>query len=135
MFAARCRAALPAPAAKDAAWKAMMTDAHMSSYQLWALAEGFWQPEQLELTEPYVDRFFAEIPEVAALRGDLTVAELVRFLFPRYAASPRTLESAQVLLRRTDIPLPLRRRVVDCADDLSRVVEARAAERPDLMGE
>jgi len=126
-FATRCRAARPDPAAKRAYWDAIMTDTGRSNYGLWALAEGFWQPEQAELTAPYVERFFTEMPDAATLRGDTVLDWLVRFLYPRYAASTATLEFADKLLARDDVPLPLRRRVVDFTDDLRRVVEARAA--------
>ncbi|HEX8078626.1 MAG TPA: aminopeptidase N [Jatrophihabitans sp.] len=128
VFVAKARAARPDPAAKSAAWQAMTSDTTLSSYQIWALAEGFWQPEQLELTEPYVQRFFAEMPETAKLRGDLVLSELIRFLYPRYAATPDTVEFATGLMERSDISLPLRRRVADFTDDLTRVIRARESQ-------
>ncbi|RSN24748.1 aminopeptidase N [Amycolatopsis sp. WAC 01416] len=125
-FAAKCRAARPDPAAKSAAWEAILGDTGVSSYGLWALAEGFWQPEQADLTAEYVPRFFAEMPAAARLRGDLVLDVLVRFLYPRYAASPETLRLADELLARADVELPLRRRVADFTDDLRRAVAARS---------
>ncbi|MFC3455192.1 aminopeptidase N [Amycolatopsis speibonae] len=125
-FAAKCRAARPDPAAKSAAWDAIVGDTSVSSYGLWAMAEGFWQPEQAELTDGYVARFFAEMPAAAKLRGDLVLDVLVRFLYPRYAASPETLRLAGELLARSDVELPLRRRVADFTGDLRRAVAARA---------
>ena len=126
-FSAKCRAARPDPAAKERAWESITTDGSLSSYRLWALAEGFWQPEQLDLTAPYVPRFFAEMPVAAKLRGDLVLDLLVRFLYPRYAATPETLGLAEGLLGSNDIPVPLRRRVADLTDDLRRVVAARGS--------
>ncbi len=128
MFAAKARAARPDPAAKSAAWAAMTSDTTLSSYQIWALAEGFWQPEQLELTEPYVQRFFTAMPEVAKLRGDYVIAELIRFLYPRYAASPDTVDYATELAGRGDISLPLSRKVADFTDDLRKVIRARESQ-------
>jgi aminopeptidase N len=128
MFAAKARAARPDPAAKRAAWDAMTSDTTLSSYQIWALAEGFWQPEQLELTEPYVQRFFTAMPDVAKLRGDYVIAELIRFLYPRFAASPDTVEFATELVSRGDISLPLRRKVADFTDDLRKVIRARESQ-------
>jgi len=122
---AKCRAARPDPAAKKSTWDSIMTDTSLSSYGLWALAEGFWQPEQVDLTAPYVARFFADMPAAARLRGDLALDTLVRFLYPRYAATRETLVMAEGLLAREDIPLPLRRRVADLTDDLRRVVAVR----------
>ena len=74
-----------------------------------------------------MDRFFAEIPAAARLRGDLALSGLVTFLFPRHAADRRTLHAARLLLDRVDLPVPLRRKVVDLTDDLRRVVAVRSA--------
>lgn len=126
-YAIRCRAARPDHRAKEAAWTAVTTDTSLSSYQLFALAEGFWQPEQQELTQPYVERFFAEMPKAAALRGDMVLDLLLRSLYPRYAATPGTLALAEDMLARDDLPPTLRRRAADYTDDLRRVVLARAA--------
>jgi aminopeptidase N len=125
-FAAKCRAARPDPAGKRATWETIVGDVDVSSYGLWALAEGFWQPEQAELTAEFVPRFFAEMPAAAKLRGDLVLDVLVRFLYPRYAASEETLRLADELLAHPDVELPLHRRVVDFTDDLRRVVAARS---------
>lgn len=104
----------------------MLGDTGLSHYELWALAEGFWQPEQTALTEPYVERFFTELPAAARDRGDLVLDLLLRFLYPRYAAVPGTLAAAERMLAQEELPVTLRRRVPDHTDDLRRVVEARA---------
>ncbi len=127
-WADKCEAARPDPAAKEAAWQAMMTDKELSSYGVWARAEGFWQPEQDELTEPYVARFFAEIPDAARLRGDRVLETMLIFLYPRFAATRHTLDLAAELLARDDLSVPLRTRTIDFTDDLRRVVEARVVE-------
>jgi aminopeptidase N len=92
---------------------------------VWARAEGFWQPEQDELTEPYVERFFREIPDAARLRGDRVLETMLIFLYPRFAATRHTLDLAAELLARDDLSVPLRTRTIDFTDDLRRVVEAR----------
>lgn len=66
--AARCRAALPDPAAKQAAWEIIVRDTELSSRPLEATAEGFWQPEQAELTAAYIDRYYADMPAAARRR-------------------------------------------------------------------
>ncbi|MHA6757402.1 aminopeptidase N [Streptacidiphilus sp. PAMC 29251] len=128
-WAAKCRAALPDPEAKQAAWDLITTAGDLSNYQVWALAEGFWQPDQVELTAPFVERFFAEMPGVGALRGDQVLDMLVRLLYPRYAAAPETLALAEAMLADEGLPLPLRRRTVDFTDDLRHVVTARQQNR------
>jgi aminopeptidase N len=128
-LAMKARAARPDPEAKRDAWESIMRDPTLSNYQLWSLSEGFWQPEQLELTAPYVERFFEEMPDAAKLRGDLVLDVLLRSFYPRYAASEQTLQQAAELVGQQDISLPLRRRVQDFTDDLRRVVNARATYR------
>ncbi|HEU5269319.1 MAG TPA: ERAP1-like C-terminal domain-containing protein, partial [Jatrophihabitans sp.] len=128
-FAFKARAGRPDPEAKRDAWESIMRDPTLSNYQLWSLSEGFWQPEQLELTEPYVQRFFEEMPDAAKLRGDLVLDVLLRTFYPRYAASEQTLARAAELVGQEDISLPLRRRVADFTDDLRRVVNSRARNR------
>lgn len=125
-FAAKCRAAVPDPASKESVWTLMTFGTDLSNYELWSLAEGFWQPDQTELTAPYVDRFFTDMPGAARLRGDLVLDLLLRFLYPRYAATPRTLEAAERMLALDELPLTLRRRAADYTDDLRRVVTVRA---------
>ena len=52
---------------------------------------------------------------------------LTQLLYPRYAASPDTLARADALLGTAELSVPVRRKVIDSSDDLSRVVRARAA--------
>jgi aminopeptidase N len=125
VHAARCRAALPTAEAKAAAWQAITGDAQLSNYELYALAEGFWQPGQSEVTAPYVDRYFAEIAHTAGLRSGWVVARVAGLAYPRTAVSPGTLEQSDALLARSDLDSGIRRSVVDAADDLRRALASR----------
>ena len=128
-YADRCRAGRPDPAAKAAAWATVTTEPGLASSRLLALGDGFWQPEQAALTSAYVERFFADMPRAARLRGEMALDLLVRLLYPHHAATPDTLRHAEKLLARDDIPAPLRRSVADATDDLSRAVAVREAAR------
>lgn len=101
--AARCRAALPDPAAKQAAWEIIVRDTELSSRPLEATAEGFWQPEQAELTAAYVDRYFADMPAAARRRTPWTADRVAALAFPRYAVAQPTREAAAALLARDDL--------------------------------
>jgi aminopeptidase N len=125
VHAARCRAALPTVEAKAAAWQAITGDAQLSNYELYALAEGFWQPGQDEVTAPYVDRYFAEIAQTAGLRNGWVVAHVAGLAYPRTAVSASTLEQSAALLARSDLDSGIRRSVADAADDLRRALESR----------
>lgn len=125
--AARCRAALPDPVAKQAAWEIIVRDTELSSRPLEATAEGFWQPEQAELTAAYVDRYFADMPAAARRRTPWTADRVAALAFPRYAVAQPTREAAAALLARDDLTPGLRRVVTDADDDLRRALVARTA--------
>ncbi|SCL38661.1 Membrane alanyl aminopeptidase Metallo peptidase. MEROPS family M01 [Micromonospora rhizosphaerae] len=125
--AASCRAALPDIAAKRAAWEIVTVNTELSNRLVEATAEGFWQPEQAELTAPYVERYFADMPAAARLRTPWTADRVATLAFPRYAVAQRTRELAAALLARDDLTPGLRRRVTDMDDDLRRALVARTA--------
>lgn len=125
--AARCRAALPDPEAKRAAWEAMFASDDLSNYLFTATAQGFWQPEQTDLVRDYVERFWADAVAVAARRGPAIAEAAGRWAFPASAVTPETLALGENCLRDAD-PIPaLRRKLTDQLDDLARALRVRQA--------
>ncbi len=55
--AATCRAAIPEPAAKEAAWQAIISGT-LAGATFRATVNGFQDPDHPELLEPYAERFF-----------------------------------------------------------------------------
>ncbi|WP_428963997.1 aminopeptidase N [Micromonospora fluostatini] len=125
--AARCRAALPDLAAKEAAWEIVVRDTALSNRLVEATAEGFWHPEQAELTAGYVPRYFAEMPAAAHLRTPWVADEVAKLAYPEFAVAQSTRESAAALLARDDLTPGVRRVVTDADDDLRRALAARTA--------
>ncbi|NYF54693.1 aminopeptidase N [Micromonospora purpureochromogenes] len=125
--AACCRAALPDAEAKRVAWEIVTSSTELSNRLVEATAEGFWQPEQVELTAPYVERYFADMPAAARLRTAWTADRVTTLAFPRYAVAQPTRELAAALLARDDLTPGLRRWVTDLDDDLRRALVARMA--------
>ena len=125
VHATRCRAALPDPEAKAEAWRVLTTDPGASNYELYAIGEGFWWPEQQALLAPYVPRFFAEVPATARLRSGWVVAETVRTAFPAYAVDSETLGLAAGVVADTNVDAAVRREVADTADTLRRALRIR----------
>jgi aminopeptidase N len=123
--AARCRAAIPSAAAKAAAWETIVHDVRTSARLVTAAAEGFWHPEQEQVTAQYVPRYFAEMPAMAAHRPPGTVRAAAFSAFPQYAVSAQTVAAAESVLARGDVDPTLRRAVVDGADELRRALAAR----------
>ncbi|MET8768735.1 aminopeptidase N [Streptomyces sp. NPDC004658] len=127
--AARCRAALPDPEAKRAAWEAMFAGDDLSNYLFTATAQGFWQPEQAELVREYVPRFYADAAAVAARRGPAIAVAAGRWCFPAHAVDAENLRLGEACLRDADLTPALRRTLADRLDDLSRALKARGEER------
>ncbi|MFE0509182.1 aminopeptidase N [Streptomyces sp. NPDC058964] len=125
--AARCRAALPDPEAKRAAWEAMFATDDLSNYLFTATAQGFWQPEQADLVREYVPRYYQDALAVAARRGPAIAAVTGRYAFPSYAVDAENLALGEACLRDADPITALRRRLVDELDDLARALRVRGA--------
>jgi aminopeptidase N len=127
--AARCRAALSDPQAKQAAWTEMFDPApasEPSSYQLAATAEGFWPADQADLVAEYVPRYFPALADVAARRGPAPARILVRHGFPLHAVTPATLQAGEECLADTKLSASLHRLLADQLDDLRRAVQIRS---------
>ncbi|MEV0289789.1 aminopeptidase N [Kribbella sp. NPDC050820] len=127
VHATRCRAALPTAEAKEQAWALITTDADVANYELYAACEGFWHPGQVELTAPYVDRFFAEIGGTEKLRSGWVVAQSAKLAFPRYAVEQQVVARASDLVADDSVAAGIRRSVGDGVDDLTRALAVRSA--------
>ncbi|MFJ6782038.1 aminopeptidase N [Streptomyces yangpuensis] len=123
--AARCRAALPTPEAKAAAWDRLFHDDTLSNYLFSATAQGFWQPEQADLTAEYVTRFYPDAVALGARRGPAIGEAAGRYAFPAYAVDEANLKAGRACLTDPDLIPLLRRKLVDQLDDLSRALRVR----------
>jgi aminopeptidase N len=129
--AARCRAALPDPEAKGAAWQAMFEGDTLSNYLFRATALGFWHPEQLALTEPWTRAYFPAAAALAARRGPALAEATARYAFPMPHVTPELLALGRDALATPpagDVPAPtpvLRRGLADQLDDLARALRVR----------
>ncbi|GGO51314.1 hypothetical protein GCM10012287_33050 [Streptomyces daqingensis] len=124
--AARCRAALPDAAAKEAAWASMFGSDDLSNYMWRATAEGFWQPEQLGLLEGYVERYFSDAVGVAARRGGPGAQMVGRFGFPGVFVEQRVVRLGEECLEGDGVVPSLRRAMADQLDDLRRALLVRS---------
>jgi aminopeptidase N len=117
---------VPTAEAKEKAWTTLISDTTVSNRIAEAAAEGFWHPEQLQLTIPYVERYFAEMPRMMRVRHTGQVAErIASAAYPVLAVAPRTRQLAADLLATPGLPTILRRVVTDADDDVRRALEAR----------
>jgi len=125
-FAAGCRAAQPTAQAKQVAWRSAADDTSLSNRQVEALAQGFWQAEQVELCRPYADRYFARVPGLWRDRSGEVALQLTRLLYPALLVEPDTLTSTERCLADPDLPAGLVRKLRELAAEVSRGITARA---------
>ncbi|CUR60087.1 Membrane alanyl aminopeptidase, Metallo peptidase, MEROPS family M01 [metagenome] len=124
---ARALASLPDAAAKQWAWQRFLGEEPVPNYELEATGLGMWRPGQEELTAPYVERYFEELPGAAKVFSGWVLADLAQWFFPATSLQPETLALADGLIERSDLDLSLRRRVTDQTDELRRRLAIRRA--------
>jgi aminopeptidase N len=129
---ARAVASLPDPAAKAWAWRRFTGEEDVPNYELQATGQGMWVPGQEEITEPWVDRWFADLPATTARRSGWVLADAAEWFFPLTAVSRETADRAQALADDPDLDLSLRRRAAVTADEVRRrlLVRDRWTARP-----
>jgi aminopeptidase N len=124
-WAARSRAAVPTAEAKAAAWQRIVSEVKLSNRLVEMTASGFWHPEQIELTAPYVARYFAEMPQMMLIRSGMSAEKTAGYAYPELAVDAQTRQLAAELLAREDLDPILRRVVLDADDDMRRALDAR----------
>ncbi|MEV7086495.1 aminopeptidase N [Streptomyces sp. NPDC093085] len=125
--AARCRAALPDPAAKAEAWARLFDGDELSNSLFIATADGFFHPEQADLVGEYVPRYYPAATALAARRGPAIATAAGRHAFPRHAVDEEALRLGRDFLAGTEITPALRRKLVDQLDDLERALRVRTS--------
>ncbi|MDO5501257.1 MAG: M1 family metallopeptidase, partial [Propionibacteriaceae bacterium] len=121
---ARALAALPDAQAKADAFALLMQPGELSAYELYAVAEGFFLPEQHILTEEFVQHFFREVNATAAFRSGWALGQVVLRAFPACSNSRTTLELAEELLASDSLAPGIRRPLLEATDQLRRAVES-----------
>ena len=126
--AASARTALPSAAAKAAAWEAVVERDDLSNHMQVATMRTFWRPEpaQLEVTQPYVARYFEVVGEVWRTRSMDSAQTFTELLFPTVAISPQTQALVESYLAEQSPQPALRRMMVEAGDTMARAVRARA---------
>ena len=91
-----------------------------------AVISGFWNPEQAELLEGYVEKYFEVIGDVWRNRTAEMAQQVVIGLFPTLLVSPRVVEATDAYLQNEDVPASLRRLLLESRDGVVRALRARA---------
>ncbi|MEU8303612.1 aminopeptidase N [Actinomadura sp. NPDC048955] len=123
--AAACKAAIPTPEAKAAAWERIVAgDLPNAVYR--ATLGGFVEPDQATLLVPYLDAYFAEVGRVwKEWTSDMsqTFAEVA---YPFLVIEQSTVDRTDAYIAENDPPAALRRLLSEGRDGVARALRARA---------
>ncbi len=124
--AAHARALVPDAAHKAEIWRELTGDESLPNWRNRALLQGFQHPAQVELTAPYLERFFTTVDRVWAHRDSEPAQEFVLLSYPSYQVSEDTVAATDEWLTQPGHPAGLRRLVSEGRDGVVRAVRARA---------
>jgi aminopeptidase N len=123
--AAAGKASLPSPQAKAEAWVSLVDSDDLPNAVQAAVIGGFAQPEQVDLLEPYVDRYFEVIAGIWAHRTAEMAQNLVVGLYPDLIIRPDIVERTDAYLSGNDVPPALARLLLEGRDNVVRALRAR----------
>jgi aminopeptidase N len=124
---AGARASMPTAEAKAWAWSCFTGETDVANYELKAAGIGLWRGGQHAVTAPYVDRYFADLPETVNVRSGWMLGDAAQYFFPVTSIDQETLDRAQALVGDPSLDLTLRRRLSDEADQLQRLLAVKHA--------
>ncbi|HEY7484660.1 MAG TPA: aminopeptidase N [Streptosporangiaceae bacterium] len=125
--AAACRAAIPEPAAKEAAWQ-QIVGGTLPNAVFRAVLDGFADPDQAELLEPYQRRYFEVVGGIWRDWGSDMAQWFVANAYP-VADSRAVIEATDDLIATTSPPAALRRLLIEGRDGLERALRCQERDR------
>ncbi|HEX6930952.1 MAG TPA: aminopeptidase N [Streptosporangiaceae bacterium] len=119
-----CQAAIPDPAAKEAAWTQILSG-ELPNASFRAALGGFYADDQDALLAPFAPRFF---DAVTGVWRDWS-SDMARYFagvgYPAAAITQDALDTAEDFLNRTSPPPALRRLLSEGRDDVARALRCR----------
>ena len=123
--AATCRAAIPTPEAKQAAWDEMVSG-KLPNAVFRAMVTGFAAPEQDELLEPFSQRYFDVVGQVWQDWKSDMAQWFASNAYPNTVVKPETIAATDHYLATANPPPALRRLLTENRDNLARKLRCRA---------
>ena len=122
----RCTTSAPDPAVKAEAWERFGGEGYGSLKLTTAAMGGFNWAKQRDLLEPYVERFFAEVPGIFQAKDKAYFSDYFESLFPGYRVERDVLGRSQRLLAEAGEADPsLARMLREANDELERAIRCR----------
>ncbi|HCU96963.1 MAG TPA: aminopeptidase N [Actinobacteria bacterium] len=125
--AATCRAAIPSAEAKEAAWQ-QITGGALPNAMFRAVLDGFADPDQAGLLQPYEQRFFDVVGGIWRDWGSDMAQWFVTNGYP-IADSRAVIEATDALIGRTSPPAALRRLLSEGRDAVERALRCQERDR------
>jgi len=130
-FAAQAKAALPSPAAKQAAWDSLVTSDDLPNTVVRSAALGFTHPAGATLLKAFVDPYFEMLLPIWNGRTYQIANYLITGLYPSALADAALRDATRAwLAANTEAPAALRRLV---AENLAGVERALAVQERDAQ--
>jgi aminopeptidase N len=126
--AAACRAAIPTPEAKRAAWDAMLSG-ELTLAMFRAVLSGFADPDQPELVNPYREKYFAVAGDAWRNWSSAMAQNFVSGVYTACALSEETVRLTDEYIAAADPPAALRRLLIEGRDDVLRALRCQARDR------
>jgi aminopeptidase N len=124
--AALAQALVPTAEAKAEVWRRLTGPDALPNWLQRALLQGFQHPSQVELTAPYLQRFFEVVGEIWATRDSEPAQDFVLLAYPAYQVTEATAAATDSWLASAGHPAPLRRLIAEGRDGIVRALKARA---------
>lgn len=124
-YATLCAAAIPAAAAKAAAWS-LITSGTLPNARFRAALNGFKAADQDELVAAYADRYFDAVGDCWRDWGSDMAQYFAEIAYPAAVVSQAGLAAADAYLANGDLPHGLRRLVLEGRDDVARAIRCQA---------
>jgi aminopeptidase N len=126
--AASCRAAIPEPATKLAAWERIVAGDTSTNAIFRATLAGFADPDHADLLEPFAPRYFEVVGDIWQKWTSDMAQSFVSGAYP-LATSQQIIAMTDEFIGREQPPAALRRLLVECRDGVERALRAQDCDR------
>jgi aminopeptidase N len=126
--AATCRAAIPDPEAKRAAWEEIVSG-KLPNATFRAALSGFVSPDQRHLIEPFRDRYFGAVGDIWREWSSAMAQWFVSVAYNVCPISQETITITDDYIARTQPPAALRRLLIEGRDGVERSLRCQERDR------